>query len=166
LADLTGLVQQSHGMRHLCHADARAIQSRIAIRRTHLLDALVLSRDADREVAEEEGSCDFRLNFGEKPIDCLIKCIFPEFSWTQASTLSLRALHRAAAVLRSAARRRVAPARAGVRAWQPGMAANNISNESKTWAHMRLLASPNGLRHLGLRAGFCAKRHPSADLAL
>jgi hypothetical protein len=34
--------------------------------------ALLQPRDADRKVAEEEGNCDFRLNFGGKPFDDLI----------------------------------------------------------------------------------------------
>jgi hypothetical protein len=34
--------------------------------------ALLQPGDADRKVAEEEGNCDFRLNFGGKPFDDLI----------------------------------------------------------------------------------------------
>jgi hypothetical protein len=131
---------------------------RVASRRTP--EALLQLRDADRKVAEEEGSCDFRLNSGGKPIDCLIKYILPEFSWTPASTLSSGALHRAASVCRSAPRRGVAPAELARNLRQPRLSANIITNESKRWAHMRLLASSQRIAACLVASKFRVSRHP------
>lgn len=144
-------------MRHLCQAEARANQS---AQRTHLPDAPVPSRDADRD-GTEEGRCDLRLNSGGKSIDCLIKympcgiLLEPGINALHARTSSGRL------PISSATRRRTARAERRF-ARKPGRLGSNISNKSKTWASVRLLASPHAGRFRGPKE-VCAKR-PRAKL--